>query len=503
MAVVTANLPRPEHISVVDSKELLGAEEYARTRADVNEKGMPTSLRAFVISRDPKMTVVPHFMSDVECEHLINLVDGYWMPSLVGQATNSTDAEYSKGDLENTLSKTRTSWSCMMRYAQTSVVEHLEHRLSALTGLPTTQLERMNMVRYAPGELFNEHHDGKFRPMTVFVYLNDLAEGDEQGDTFFPYLGLSFRPRRGTAVMWYNAENDTGQEDSRMLHAGRAPTKGVKYGVNCFFNVNHMRQMLQVAPDVALEEAAVVKVFELGKDDDRAQGSEEGKEKKMVAYCLSKDPKLVAVPRFVSAAEVEHLLELLKSEASGVGFCLADGTCVAPPPEVAPSSGGSASSTSNPYAEATLTLRALQFTETKVVDAVERRLCSVSGLRLECLGRLPLVRPGTRLGFCNRGCGPKSAYICLGEHGEEVFFPRLGIRLQLQCGDMIMWQNVDWETLGTAVEDVRTMRVHIRPDGVADGAFVGLDAFFHDNPLREQQLLRKFVRDDEVAVRDL
>eukprot|EP00438_Fugacium_kawagutii_P030460 Skav210857 [mRNA] locus=scaffold2829:318010:331635:- [translate_table: standard] len=81
--------------------------------------------------------------------------------------------------------------------AQDSVVERLEHRLLSIGGLPMENLERMNAVRYAPGEYFDKHHDGKFRPLTIFVYLNDLEEEDDAGDTWFPVLGLSFRPRRG------------------------------------------------------------------------------------------------------------------------------------------------------------------------------------------------------------------------------------------------------------------------------------------------------------------
>merc|ERR1712232_1361059 len=96
---------------------------------------------------------------------------------------------------------TRTSQSCILLYAQTSIVERLEHRLASLANLPVEQLERLVVVRYSPGETFAEHHDGKFRPKTVFVYLNDLPEGD-QGDTYFPHLGFSFVPRAGCAVMW-------------------------------------------------------------------------------------------------------------------------------------------------------------------------------------------------------------------------------------------------------------------------------------------------------------
>ncbi|CAK0875174.1 unnamed protein product, partial [Prorocentrum cordatum] len=244
--------------TVVDSEHLAPSLEPP----PVDAAGRPESIRAVVVVKDPRITVLPHFVSPQECEHLLSLAEGYWIPSLVGEATRTSQEDYKTGNLENALSTTRTSWSCMLRYAQTAVVERLEHRLAAVAGLPLQQLERMNMVRYAPGELFDEHHDGEFRPITIFVYLNDLPEGDEAGDTFFPNLGLSFKPRRGTAVMWSNVLD--GQEDSRLLHAGRAPSLGVKYGVNCFFNVRDMRLMTPVGPEYALQDAATVAVAELG-----------------------------------------------------------------------------------------------------------------------------------------------------------------------------------------------------------------------------------------------
>eukprot|EP00409_Alexandrium_fundyense_P006299 CAMPEP_0195045386 /NCGR_PEP_ID=MMETSP0347-20130606/15178_1 /TAXON_ID=2932 /ORGANISM="Alexandrium fundyense, Strain CCMP1719" /LENGTH=85 /DNA_ID=CAMNT_0040073187 /DNA_START=77 /DNA_END=331 /DNA_ORIENTATION=+ len=79
---------------------------------------------------------------------------------------------------------------------QTPTVSRVEHRLSRLAGIDIDYLEPLNMVRYTPGQLFKTHHDGRFRPKTVFIYLNDLPEGDG-GETLFPELGLQIVPRRG------------------------------------------------------------------------------------------------------------------------------------------------------------------------------------------------------------------------------------------------------------------------------------------------------------------
>ena len=107
-------------------------------------------------------------------------------------------------------------------------------------------LERLNMVRYNPGEFYGVHHDGPMRPVTVFIYLNDLPDG-AQGETYFPKLGLKFVPRKGTALMWSNVfcaqrqpnPNLFGKQtggDPRMVHEGLPPSSGLKFGLNAFFN---------------------------------------------------------------------------------------------------------------------------------------------------------------------------------------------------------------------------------------------------------------------------
>jgi len=75
--------------------------------------------------------------------------------------------------------------------------------------------------------------------ITIFIYLNDLPEGDE-GETHFIRLGLKVVPRAGTAVMWDNTLPN-GKADERTFHQGLPPKTGVKYGLNCFFNIRKGR----------------------------------------------------------------------------------------------------------------------------------------------------------------------------------------------------------------------------------------------------------------------
>lgn len=324
------------------------------------------------------------------------------------------------------------------------------------------------MVRYAPGEFFAEHHDGKFRPRTVFIYLTDVPEGDG-GETYFPFLGLKFTPRRGTAVIWPNAKSD-GSEDSRMLHQGSAPKSVIKYGVNSFFNAKPIRRMWQNESSVPLQMCAVVDVQGLPDerdDSDRSETKENMKRRRCTLYVLSYDPKVVAIPKLLSEADVSHVLELADCAGGVPG-----GADAAPLPETHPLCGG------------TRTIRKLELAETPEIMAMEARIAECSVLYVDNLARLRVVQPGTDVGLCNRGCGPKSAYCCLSEQ-DEVYFPLLGMRFLLRAGDALIFPNCKWES-GECIEDTRTMRAHIA-GGDAAARPIGLDAFFHDLAIRTLQ----------------
>lgn len=465
MARVTT-LPQSESIGTVDVRDLL----RGRTLPGVDPKtGAPSELRSFVVSEDPRIVVVPQFLSQSECRHLLELADGTWTHSLVGQLVYDNDtapsnvgvgAGSSPGTIQSTKAPTRTSSSCMLRPAQTSIVERLEHRLASLAKLPIDQLERPVVVRYAPGEQFSEHHDGKFRPRTIFIYLNDLPEGDE-GDTFFPHLGFSFVPREGCAVMWSNATPE-GVEDSRMVHAGRPPLKAVKYGVNCFFNDERMRLMTVPKERALPEEAFLVDLQTLRKDDDLQL--EKGQ---IRTFALQSEPKLVAVPGFASGDEVEHLLSLAEGADRSDAF----------------------------FSEGTILLRTIDPEETPIVKQLEIRLAGVAHFPLKHLGRLRVVRSGTSFGMCNRGCGQRCALVCLSD-SDEVLFPYLGLRLLLQRGDLLFWPNAWFEdpisnepgAKKRVVEDMRTLRVHLPGRGHDGGSSaLSLDASFHDTSFRAEE----------------
>lgn len=173
----------------------------------------------------------PGFLSDAECDRLIQLIDSDRRPSTL---LSASDDPYF-----------RTSESCDLdRWSPD--VRPIDERMAALLGIPAEHGETMQGQRYAPGQQFRAHYDwfnenqdywvamkasGGQRTWTTMIYLNDVEEG---GATWFPQAGVRVAPRRGLLLAWNNMKPD-GSPNPGTLHEGTPVVKGVKYIITKWF----------------------------------------------------------------------------------------------------------------------------------------------------------------------------------------------------------------------------------------------------------------------------
>ena len=139
----------------------------------------------------------------------------------------------------------RTSSTVFLDRSETATVAAIEEAVSRAAGMPSAHLERLQVVRYQPGQFYKPHFDyleastkdviqhGQ-RVITVFAYLNDMQDGEEGGGTHFPHLDITVKPERGKAALWHDVTS-SGNTDPRTLHGGQALTKSTKYGLNCWW----------------------------------------------------------------------------------------------------------------------------------------------------------------------------------------------------------------------------------------------------------------------------
>lgn len=390
---------------IVDPKAILAKE--ALRGNDVCDDDVAADqhvLRKFIVNENPEVFVVPNFLSDDEVDHLLALSVDHWAPSFISSGVYKNNND--ETDLKSENSPNRTSNSCTLRSSQTPVIRSIESRLSLLAGMHIDHLEHLVVVRYEPGQFFNRHHDGRFRTKTIFLYLNDLPEGDG-GETFFPDLRMKFTPRKGSAILWSNLVSE-GVEDWRLVHQGLPPRTAMKYGINAFFNTKPVRQWESIDSDDEPERAckySTVDANEYSKHDCDALAPQQ-----LTIFRVCSDPEIHVVPGLLSLEETVGFLSFFKVLDQEIPY-------------------GAVA-----YEDAYKIILARLSAITRVPEN------HFSGLGLICLEDDMLSRPQVPKDPKRPG-GTKSAFIFLNEVANrgELRFPELGLQMLPRLGCAVIW----------------------------------------------------------------
>ncbi len=179
---------------------------------------------------NPNVALITNLLSEEECQILIRMAQG--------KLKRSEVVEPKTGASE--VSKARTSEGAHFERGEGAVVQRLEARIEALTGVPVVNGEPLQMLHYTIGGEYKPHHDyfdpkepgsavltkaGGQRLATMIIYLNDVEAG---GETIFPELELSVKAVRGCAV-YFEYQNQKAELDLRCLHGGAPVARGEKW----------------------------------------------------------------------------------------------------------------------------------------------------------------------------------------------------------------------------------------------------------------------------------
>jgi prolyl 4-hydroxylase len=173
-----------------------------------------------VIRESPLICRFPALFTDEECEFLSAAAEPLFEPAM-------TVEEYTHRQFRNPI---RTSDTAVFPWIGESPAIHvLNRRIATASGTAPEQGEPLQVLRYRGGQEYKPHTDAipgleNQRVMTMLVYLNDGFEG---GETEFPELGITIRPRRGEGLLFRNVDEE-GRADPSLLHAGVPVRSGVK-----------------------------------------------------------------------------------------------------------------------------------------------------------------------------------------------------------------------------------------------------------------------------------
>ncbi len=122
----------------------------------------------------------------------------------------------------------------------------LKQKISDYLSVDITTIEDLQVQRYHPGQEFKRHfdyfHSGRHldnnRIATMIIYLNDNFTG---GNTEFPRLNLSIKPKAGTGL-YFEFGYDDPNINLLTEHSGNPVTYGVKYIVTAWFRKQPYRK---------------------------------------------------------------------------------------------------------------------------------------------------------------------------------------------------------------------------------------------------------------------
>lgn len=174
------------------------------------------------------------FLGEEDCQLLCDLADSQVRPSSITDKID--DKQY------------RTSETCDLAHQGDPVIHKVNEMMIEAMGVPREWSEAIQIQRYKVGQQFKAHAD-YFRPgtsdfvkyantmgqrsWTFMVYLNDTDEG---GETEFVELGIKFKPKRGTALIWNNLKKD-GRVNPDTQHQAHPVLKGRKYVITKWFRL--------------------------------------------------------------------------------------------------------------------------------------------------------------------------------------------------------------------------------------------------------------------------
>jgi prolyl 4-hydroxylase len=212
------------------------ADLWRRLAQSVDVAGWAAAPPAQTLNESPLVRCFRGFATPAVCDWLIERARGRLHRARVYDT-------HAGADVEN---DNRTNTIAEFNLAEADVVHvALQVRMAAACGIPLEQMEAPAVLHYEVGEQIGNHFDfidpqvpnyadeiekrGE-RVVTFLVYLNDSYEG---GETDFPKLGVRHKGASGEGLFFVNALANGGP-DTRMLHAGRPPSRGEKWIVSQF-----------------------------------------------------------------------------------------------------------------------------------------------------------------------------------------------------------------------------------------------------------------------------
>ena len=187
--------------------------------------------KIYVEQNDYNIEEIPNFLTEEECNKVIDLTNEKLTPSNV----------YTK-DKDLYITENRKSEQCWLD-DNITFIKNISDKIKKYSNTYDKYHEQFQVVNYKSGGFFIPHYDACDgdenycermnqnngpRYLTFLIYLNDNFEG---GETIFPNINKKIKPEKGKAVIFKNIdENENIIKQS--LHGGEPVRSGQKWIIN-------------------------------------------------------------------------------------------------------------------------------------------------------------------------------------------------------------------------------------------------------------------------------
>ncbi|XP_077212829.1 putative prolyl 4-hydroxylase 6 [Tasmannia lanceolata] len=244
-------VPRLSHSSSLHLPGWLGEKDGSVLKMKTDPRSAFDPTRVTQLSWHPRAFLYKGFLSDEECDHLIELSKGKLEKSMV--------ADNDSG--KSIMSTVRTSSGMFISKGQDETVAAIESRIAAWTFLPRENGESIQILHYEHGQKYEPHFDyfhdksnqelGGHRIATVLMYLSNVEMG---GETIFPNAetretqvkddtwsdcakkGHAVKANKGDALLFFSLHPDA-TTDPDSLHGSCPVIEGEKWSATKWIHV--------------------------------------------------------------------------------------------------------------------------------------------------------------------------------------------------------------------------------------------------------------------------
>ncbi len=268
----------------------------------------------------PKVYTIDNYLTDEECEHMIELSKGNLKKSLVS------------GTKEGFVSTGRTGLNYWIPHNKDQLTLSIGEKIAKQVGLPLENAEAFQMIYYGETQEYKQHYDGwlfdggeksrrnmKFggqRMVTALCYLNDVEEG---GGTNFPRLKCLVQAKKGRMVVFHNVIEGSNKRHELSEHAGMPVIKGEKWAFNLWFREESRKKLYdyKVDPEFAslahnnpiVKEVKSVPENENIIKDDNNLNDLSSSSNSYRKFCIDESHSIYYIPNFIDNKDNENLIK--------------------------------------------------------------------------------------------------------------------------------------------------------------------------------------------------